>query len=90
MPVVRSVNTGISCFIDARGRVKRDDPAAGPLANRTDGVAVAEVLGTGRTLYVWGGYVIGWVCVGGGGDGGPGTAGFAGGGRMVDKEAAGA
>ncbi len=43
IPVVRAVNTGISCAIDASGRVETSGAGAPP-ANRTDGVLVADVV----------------------------------------------
>lgn len=51
-PVVRVVNTGISAFIDARGRLIRSGTDDHPGASRVDGVLQGSVaLVTGATLY---------------------------------------
>jgi apolipoprotein N-acyltransferase len=65
VPVVRSVNTGISCFIDAWGRVMTGE-SAGPGASNTDGVFVADLVvpGGDRTIYARVGNVLGWTSTG--------------------------
>jgi apolipoprotein N-acyltransferase len=62
LAMVRSVNTGVSAVIDARGRMIARGPAVD-----TDGVLVADVPVTSeefRTLYSRVGEVFGWGCVG--------------------------
>jgi len=66
VPVVRAVNTGISCVIDASGAIVHAG-SAGPLASRTEGVLVADVSlppgGLAGTTYAAWGNVLGWACV---------------------------
>lgn len=62
-PMVRSVNTGISAFVDERGRV-RSGGGAGPGRHGESGVIVAEVRARpARTAYVELGNVAGWASV---------------------------
>ncbi|HYF15488.1 MAG TPA: apolipoprotein N-acyltransferase [Phycisphaerales bacterium] len=59
-PMVRAANTGISCSIDARGRVLGVARDAGGGTSRTDGVLSATVEpGAGATVYARGGFVLG-------------------------------
>ncbi|MEM1167185.1 MAG: apolipoprotein N-acyltransferase [Planctomycetota bacterium] len=61
-PIVRAANTGISCVIDAHGRViERLEP-------RTEGLLIAEVPiavpnAAGSTAYARYGNVVGWACL---------------------------
>ncbi len=68
VPVVRSVNTGISASIDARGRLLAVGPSGGEEAVNVDGVLLAEVpigrSGKG-TLYGRTGEWFGWLAVAG-------------------------
>lgn len=71
-PMVRAANTGLSCFIDASGRVytqrvrdgvwapgRLGEPYRGPL--QEEAALVARVVpGTGATLYARTGDVVGW------------------------------
>jgi len=58
-PVVRAANTGISCSIDAAGRVRERLPA------RTEGVLLAAIApADGTTLYARTGDAVGWACLG--------------------------
>ena len=57
MPIARSVNTGISAFIDSYGRVTET------VAVRTEGVAVQQVMLDSRyTLYTRVGDLFAWLC----------------------------
>lgn len=66
LPMVRAVNTGISCAIDSHGRVTRTTPDGRELDVRTEGVLVYDVpLHTaGRTLYTRIGDAFGWSMLG--------------------------
>jgi apolipoprotein N-acyltransferase len=59
VPTARSVNTGISGFIDSVGRVTDTVPAG------TEGFAVAQVrLDPRLTFYTRYGDVFAWICIG--------------------------
>ncbi|MCG3123845.1 MAG: Apolipoprotein N-acyltransferase [Phycisphaerales bacterium] len=66
-PMIRAANTGISCSIDARGKVTRI--AAGPQSTdwNQPGVLIADVTpGHGATLMARGGWITGWAVLGAG------------------------
>lgn len=64
-PMVRAANTGVSCVIDARGRVTRRGIDDGGAA-RVEGVMTANVPPPGRaTPYSWAGDVVGWSALAG-------------------------
>lgn len=61
-PMVRAANTGISCLIDAHGRVDRISAGAEKADWKAGGVLKADVrLSDATTLYVRGGWLSGWV-----------------------------
>jgi apolipoprotein N-acyltransferase len=60
-PVVRAANTGVSCFIDARGRVYDAGPTRAPGA-----LAAFVRPGEGATLYARTGDALGWAVLGAG------------------------
>lgn len=63
-PMARSANTGISCLIDARGRVLARGTPSGDA--RVDGTLVGDLpLGTGSTLYARIGDAFAWVVLAG-------------------------
>lgn len=73
LPVARSVNTGISCWIDPTGAVhggtrpEADPPASGPLAPWSEGSLIADIPVPGpgaATLYGMAGDWPGWTCFG--------------------------
>jgi len=67
LPMVRAVNTGISCFIDARGNVRRTGFEGRELRVRSEGVLVdlTRLPSPSRsTLYVRIGEVFGWGMLG--------------------------
>lgn len=69
-PMVRVANTGISCVIDARGRVVKGGVEGSERSSRVDGVMRAEVAFDPRapgTLYARVGDVVGWLSLGGAG-----------------------
>lgn len=71
-PVVRAANTGISCFIDAKGRVytrtvdgvlqpgRLGDPFSSAIAFNEAALFARVAPGTGTTLYARTGDVVGW------------------------------
>jgi apolipoprotein N-acyltransferase len=64
-PMVRAANTGISCVIDARGKVLASGVEGAPGATRVDGVLVSDVPPPDArpTLFArWGDWV-GWSCL---------------------------
>lgn len=64
-PVVRAANTGISTWIDSRGRVIKQGVEDHPSGIRTDGVLIADVHpGRGDTIYLRVGDVFGWSAMG--------------------------
>ena len=65
-PVVRAANTGVSCVIDARGRVLAQGPDGADADWSVDGVLLAEVPTAkpgSRTLHALVGDSIGWACL---------------------------
>lgn len=64
VPVVRSANTGISAFIDARGRVEQRGVDGSPRGAMVDGVLVGDVRpAVPGTIYARTGDVLGWTCL---------------------------
>ncbi|MCC6426495.1 MAG: apolipoprotein N-acyltransferase [Phycisphaerales bacterium] len=67
-PVIRAANTGISCIIDADGRVRRISAGAEGVDWNQAGVLVDDVvLPTAVTPFVRGGWILGWVVLAGAG-----------------------
>ncbi len=67
-PMVRAANTGISCLIDASGRVVQAGVDGTPGASRREGVLTVDVvLAPGATIYGRTGDVFGWLVLGGSG-----------------------
>ncbi len=65
-PMVRAANTGISCVIDARGRIAREALDSGAVGDRMDGVLSEDVvLASGLTPYARIGDLAGWAGLGG-------------------------
>jgi apolipoprotein N-acyltransferase len=64
-PIVRAANTGISCGIDASGRLKEVGPAGAASPALSEGVVAASVeLSSQVTIYARVGDVAGWLCAG--------------------------
>ncbi|TVQ62258.1 MAG: apolipoprotein N-acyltransferase [Phycisphaerales bacterium] len=65
-PAVRAANTGVSCVIDARGRVLALGPDGSSRTWGVDGVLVRDVptaAPDARTLYMRTGDALGWMCL---------------------------
>jgi apolipoprotein N-acyltransferase len=66
VPVVRAANTGVSAWIDARGRLRAAGVENGARPARVDGVLIVDIApGREPTIYSRTGDVVGWSALGG-------------------------